>query len=75
MAKISLSDDEVDSVFDYVVEVMGVVETISEFDFAEYDCSDEAVVTELREDEVVPSLPLELILSNAAEKHDSFFTA
>jgi aspartyl/glutamyl-tRNA(Asn/Gln) amidotransferase C subunit len=74
VAKLSLSSEETDSIFSDIADMMGVVQIIKDVDLAEYDCSDEADITELREDVVIPSLPVDLILSNAEEKHDSFFT-
>ena len=75
LAKLSLDSEDIDSLFEGIGDVMNIVESISDLDLSAFDCSEEANVSELREDEVTPSLAVDSILSNAAEKQDNFFIA
>ena len=75
LAKLSLDSEELSSLFDGISDIMNVVESINDVDLSKFDCSEETTVSELREDDVKPSLAVDSILSNAAEKQDDFFIA
>ena len=75
LAKLSLDSEELSSLFEGIGDVMNIVESINDLDLSKFDCSEETTVSELREDDVTPSLDVDVILSNAAEKQDNFFIA
>ena len=75
LAKLSVEIEDMETMYNELTDMLKIVETIKDVDLAQYDCTETLKTSDLREDEVKASLPVELILSDAAKKHDDFFTA
>ena len=74
LAKLSVESEDIDMLFDDMTDILNIVRSINDVDLSVYDCSDEVIISSPREDEVIMSLPVDMILSNATEKKDNFFT-
>jgi aspartyl-tRNA(Asn)/glutamyl-tRNA(Gln) amidotransferase subunit C len=75
LAKLSLEGEELDAL---AADIGGVIEFanhVSEADLSGYDLSERDENYPLREDAVLPSLPAELILSNAGKTAGGFFVS
>ena len=73
LAKLSEELEDVDAILDDMTDVLDIVESITDLELSDYDTSEEAQISELREDVVKASLPVEMILSDAMEKKDNYF--
>ena len=74
LTKLSVESEDVDSIYHDIQDIFAVIKMIDDVDISKYDCEDEPVYAVTREDELAASYPIELILSNAAESSDGFFT-
>ena len=73
LAKLSEELEDADTMLDDMADVLGIVESITDVELSGYDTSEETQISELREDVVKASLPVEMILSDAMEKKDNYF--
>ena len=73
LAKLSAESEDAEALFNEIVDTVSIVQSVNDVDLSEYDCSDEVMISSLREDEVMESTPVDMILSNAAEVEDNFF--
>ena len=74
LAKLKAEMEDIDAMLNDMSDVLDAVESITDVDLSGYDCSEEMEISELREDVVKASLPVEKILSGAMETKDNYFT-
>jgi len=74
LAKLSTELEDFDAMLNDMTDVLDVVESITDLELSGYDCSEEPEVSQLREDVVKASLPVDVVLSGAMEKKDNYFT-
>ena len=74
LAKLSVETEDVDYIYDGMTDIMNIIKVIDDVDISILNCEEEPVHAITRADELKPSLPVDLILSNAAERSDNFFT-
>ena len=75
LAKLSLTAEDADALMIDMTNIIGIVQSIDDADTALLDCTGDNEAASLREDAVIPPLPAELILKNAAIKRDGYFAA
>ena len=75
LAKLSLAGEDMDAIMADMTNIISVAQSIDGADLSNLDCAGDSVTVALREDIVMPSLPAEVILSNAAVKRDGCFSA
>ena len=73
LAKLSEELEDIDSLYINMNTMVNNIKLINDVDLSQYDCSETVIVCEPREDEVKPSLPVDMILSNAISRQDNFF--
>ena len=74
LAKLSTELEDFDAMLNDMSDVLDIVETITDVELSDYDTSEETLISKLREDVVIASLPVEKVLSDAMEKKDNYFT-
>ena len=74
LAKLSLVADEMDALMADMPRIYNVVQPIADADLSSFDCTaDDEETAVLRDDTVLPSLPLDEVLANAGEQRDGYF--
>jgi len=74
LAKLSEELENIDALQNDMSDTLDIVESIVDVELSAYHTSEETQISELREDVVKASLPVEKILSGAMEKKDNYFT-
>ena len=79
LSKLSLESEDLDSIYTDISGAVSIIQSITDVDLSGYDCSNpgicyDTIISRYRDDEVEPSLPVDVILSNAAKTQDNFFT-
>ena len=75
LAKLSLENENTDALLADMADIIGIASSINDADISRLNCSGDNEAAELRDDIVMPSLPVEAVLSNAANKQGDFFAA
>jgi len=75
LAKISLEGEDIDALIAETTEIVKIAQIIDSVDLSLLDCRGDNDTAVLREDNVIPPLPSDLLLKNAAGKRDSYFVA
>ena len=73
LAKLSLAAEEMDALMADMPRIYNIVQPVGDADLSSFDCSADDENAVLREDAVLPSLPLDVIFENAAEHQDGYF--
>jgi aspartyl-tRNA(Asn)/glutamyl-tRNA(Gln) amidotransferase subunit C len=75
LARLELSDDEVDRFTEQLSAILEAVDKVSELDLSDVEPTAHPldVVNVWAEDEPQPSLPVEEALGNAPDRHGNFF--
>ena len=75
LAKLSLEGEDMDALLADMSGIIGFANAVSEAPLSASGAGDSGEVTVLREDDVTPSFPAELLLKNAPARSDNFFLA
>ncbi|GAB4303262.1 MAG: Asp-tRNA(Asn)/Glu-tRNA(Gln) amidotransferase subunit GatC [Desulfuromonadia bacterium] len=75
LARLALSDQEIEELTPQLAAIIGYVETMNELDTTSVEPTSHAVPMSnaLREDRVTPSLPVEELLANAPARLGDYF--
>ena len=73
LAKLSFTNEDADALMMDMADIIEVAQFIDNADLSLLDCTGEDDMAVLREDIVIPPLPADLILMNAAKKRDGCF--
>jgi len=73
LAKLSIDDGRADALLREMEGILSLGEAINNVDLSGFDCTAATETARLREDIVKESLPVDVILKNAAEKRDGYF--
>lgn len=75
LAKLTLSEEEVEKYKDQLSSVLGYIDSLNEVDTKTVKPTDHVTNLEniFREDEVIPSLPQKAVLANAPRTYKGFF--
>ena len=74
LAKFSVANEDTDTLYEEFTDILNVIKMIDDVDLSGYNCEDDIAIAVMRDDEPVPSLPVDVILSNAIETQDNFFS-
>ena len=74
LAKLSEELENIDALQNDMSDTLDIVESIVDVELSAYHTSEETQISELREDVVKASLPVDVVLSGAMEKKDNYFT-
>jgi aspartyl-tRNA(Asn)/glutamyl-tRNA(Gln) amidotransferase subunit C len=75
LAMLSLDGEDLDALAEEVGAVIEFADAVAEADLSQFDLTERDEECPLREDVAAPSVPVEKILSNAAEARGGFFVA
>ena len=74
LAKISLAAEEMDALVADMPRIYNIVQPVGDADLSGFDCTADIETAALRDDIVQPSLPSDVLLANAAENRDGYFS-
>ncbi|MDR0490583.1 MAG: hypothetical protein LBH28_04985 [Oscillospiraceae bacterium] len=75
LAKLSLAGENIDALVADMADIISLAQSICDADLSNLDRTWEDAPATLRGDVVLPSLPADLILANAAAKREGHFVA
>jgi aspartyl-tRNA(Asn)/glutamyl-tRNA(Gln) amidotransferase subunit C len=73
LAKLSLTDEDTDALMTDMSDIINIAQSIDNADLSFLDRTNEDEIAILRDDIIVPPLPTDLILRNAAKKQGGYF--
>ena len=79
LANLSLELEDPDSILNDISGAVSIIQSITDVDLSGYDCNTpgvcyDTIVSKFRDDVAEPSLPVDIVLSNAVSTQDNFFT-
>ena len=74
VAKLAKTNEEIENIASDMALILSIAQAIEDVDLSGFDCAVDDEAASLRDDIVMPSLPVEAILLNATGKRDGYIT-